>query len=325
MSPVITATHLSRSFPVALKKPGIRGALKGLFWREYKQVSAVNDISLEINEGELVGFIGPNGAGKTTTLKMFSGLLCPTSGRVRVLGVDPFDRSHPFLRQISLVMGQKNQLWWDLPAADTFLLQKEIYSIAEDDFTKRLGELVEMLGVGDVLDTPVRKLSLGQRMKMELIASLLHRPKVLFLDEPTIGLDVVAQEQMRVFLKDYNERYNATILLTSHYMEDVKALCPRVVVIDHGKLLFDGLLADLIAKYTKHKLVTLRLEKRIPLKTLQNFGTVTAYDYPSVTFSAVRSQTKQLALRLLKELPVEDIDVAEAKIEDVIKEVFGGK
>lgn len=325
MAPIISVHNLTRTFAIYKKEAGFSGALKSFFHREYTNSTAVDRISFNIDSGELIGFIGPNGAGKTTTLKMLSGLLYPTSGEVSVLGFTPFDRNAKFLKQISLVMGQKNQLWWDLPAIDTFHLNKEIYEVSDEQFKRVSSELISMLGVEDVLKVPVRKLSLGQRMKMELIAALIHQPKVLFLDEPTIGLDVVAQEHMRDFVKEYNEKFGATIILTSHYMEDVKKLCKRVIVIDHGKLLFDGQLTDLVKKHTKNKLITLRLEKAIDENVLKAYGKLEHVDFPSVTISVPRSQTKELAARMLSELPVEDIDVSEPKIEEVIREVFSEK
>ncbi|MEP7166779.1 MAG: ABC transporter ATP-binding protein [Candidatus Woesebacteria bacterium] len=322
MNPIIHVSSLTRTFQIAQKDPGFVGALRSFVARKYTTATAVDGISFDINSGELIGFIGPNGAGKTTTLKMLSGLLYPSSGDISVLGFTPFDRNRNFLKQISLVMGQKNQLWWDLPAVDTFLLNKEIYEVSDMDYKRIVTELVSMLDVEPVLKTPVRKLSLGQRMKMELIAALLHQPKVLFLDEPTIGLDVIAQEQMRLFIKDYNERYGATIILTSHYMEDVKELCKRVIVIDHGKLLFDGELIDLIKKHTKSKRITLRLEKEIDQKIVEKYGRIESYDYPLLTIVVDRAHTKDIAAELLSKLPVEDIDVSEPKIEEVIREVF---
>jgi len=230
------------------KEPGLRGSFKSLFNRKYYDVKAVDGVSLNIEEGELIGFIGPNGAGKTTTLKVLSGLLYPTSGAVSVLGYTPWERKPEFQKQFSLVMGQKNQLWWDLPAMESFILNKEIYEVPDIQYKKTLDELVELLDVKDFLKIQVRKLSLGQRMKMELIAALIHSPKILFLDEPTIGLDVVMQKKMRDFIKEYNKKYNATIILTSHYMDDVKELCNRVVIIDKGRILFDGALDEIIKK-----------------------------------------------------------------------------
>ncbi|OGD10261.1 ABC transporter, partial [Candidatus Amesbacteria bacterium RIFOXYB1_FULL_44_23] len=249
----ISVSGLKKYYKVHQKEPGLSGSIKSLFNRKYYDVKAVDDVSFEIAEGELVGFIGPNGAGKTTTLKVLSGLLYPTSGLVSVLGYTPWDRKPAFQKQFSLVMGQKNQLWWDLPAIESFILNKEIYEVPDDKYKKTLDELVELLEVGEFLKVQVRKLSLGQRMKMELIAALIHSPKILFLDEPTIGLDVVMQKKMRDFIKQYNRKYQSTIILTSHYMDDVKELCERVVIIDHGKLIFDGKLNDIIKKYADHK------------------------------------------------------------------------
>lgn len=249
--PIIEVKNLHKSFKIYQKEPGLAGSFKSLFHRKYEKKEAVKDVSFTIEEGELIGFIGPNGAGKTTTLKMLSGLLYPSGGHVSVLGFTPFDRKHEFLKQISLVMGQKNQLWWDLPPMDTFLLNKEIYEILDTDFKKRVEELSELLDVKDILNVQVRKLSLGQRMKCELMAALLHHPKIFFLDEPTIGLDVVAQQKLRDFIKEYNEKYKATILLTSHYMRDVKQLCKRVVVINYGEIIYDGDLDQLMKEYAK--------------------------------------------------------------------------
>ncbi|MFH1896133.1 MAG: ABC transporter ATP-binding protein, partial [bacterium] len=253
--PVIQVSKLKKYYKIHKKEPGLKGSVESLFKRKYETVKAVNDVSFTIRQGELVGFIGPNGAGKTTTLKVLSGLLYPDGGVTRVLGYDPYKRQKEFQKQFSLVMGQKNQLWWDLPAYESFVLNKEIYEVSDADFKKRLDELVKLLDVKDVLKVQVRKLSLGQRMKCELIAALLHAPKVLFLDEPTIGLDVVAQKNMREFIREYNQRYQATIILTSHYMGDVKELCQRVVIIDKGGLGFDGQLADVINKYADHKVL----------------------------------------------------------------------
>lgn len=319
---VISVKNLSKTFQITQKEPGFWGSVQSFVHRKTIPMTAVDGVSFDIDNGELIGFIGPNGAGKTTTLKMLSGLLYPSNGKVKVLGYTPFERKREFLQQISLVMGQKNQLWWDLPAIDTFLLNKEIYDIDDKCFHTTLDHLVELLSVGSVLKTPVRKLSLGQRMKMELIAALLHQPKVLFLDEPTIGLDVVAQSSMRDFIKEYNRTYEATIILTSHYMEDVKELCKRVIMIDHGKVLFDGALADLITKHTKWRRITLRLEKKVDEKTLLSYGILKKNEYPIVVLDVDRSSTKQTAAKILATLPVADIEISEPKIEDVIREVF---
>jgi len=249
--PIIDVKNLTKTFKIYKKEAGLSGAFKSLFSRKYEQKIAVNNVSIQIEEGELIGFIGPNGAGKTTTLKMLSGLLYPSEGSISVLGFKPFDRKKEFLKQIALVMGQKNQLWWDLPPMDTFLLNKEIYEISDKDFKERVEELSELLDVKDIIHVQVRKLSLGQRMRCELIAALLHRPRIFFLDEPTIGLDVVVQQRLRHFIKEYNQKYKATILLTSHYMQDVKALCKRVIVINYGEIIYDGNLDRLMAEYAK--------------------------------------------------------------------------
>src|SRR4030067_2181425 len=247
--PIINVDHLIKYYQVHEKEPGLKGSFQSLFHRQYKQVKAVDDISFIIDQGELVGFIGPNGAGKTTTLKCLSGLLYPTGGAVEVLGFNPWRRQPEFQKQFALVMGQKNQLWWDLPALETFNLNKEIYEIPDKQYRQTLNQLVELLDVKDILKIQVRKLSLGQRMKCELIAALLHNPKVLFLDEPTIGLDVVMQKVMRDFVKQYNRQFKSTIILTSHYMGDVKELCERVIIIDKGKILFDGTLQNVIDSF----------------------------------------------------------------------------
>jgi ABC-2 type transport system ATP-binding protein len=245
----IAINQLTKTFRVAQKAPGLAGAFKGLFSREYRDVYAVRKMSFEICEGELVGFLGPNGAGKTTTLKMLSGLLHPSSGEARVLGFTPAKREAAFQKQFTMVMGQRTQLWWDLPCWDSFLLNKEIYEIPDAAFRATVDELTELLEIGDLLDVPVKKLSLGQRMKAELACSLLHRPKVLLLDEPTIGLDVVMQKKVRDFILAYNHRWKATVLLTSHNMDDIAELCTRVLLINHGRLLFDGTLSQLQARF----------------------------------------------------------------------------
>lgn len=322
---VIKVKNLKKFFKVHQKEPGLSGSIKSLFNRKYYDVKAVDDISFEINEGELIGFIGPNGAGKTTTLKMLSGLLYPTSGKVDVLGFTPSDRKADFQKQFSLVMGQKNQLWWDLPAMESLILNKAIYEVPDDQFKRTLDELVELLEVQDILKVQVRKLSLGQRMKMELIAALIHSPKILFLDEPTIGLDVVMQKKMREFIKEYNKRFNATIILTSHYMDDVKELCERVIVIDHGKVLFDGKLEKIIEKYADHKILSVVLSKDVPLEKLEKLASVTEYESPKVVFSVKRSEVSSKAAQILKELPVEDLNIEEVEIEEIIRRLFGEK
>lgn len=323
--PVIEVNKLKKYYKVHQKEPGLGGSIRSLFHRKYYDVKAVDNVSFEIAEGELVGFIGPNGAGKTTTLKCLSGLLYPTAGDVRVLGYTPYERKHPYLKQIALVMGQKNQLWWDLPAIETFILNREIYEVTQDQYDKTLNDLVDMLEVRDLLKVQVRKLSLGQRMKMELIAALIHSPKVLYLDEPTIGLDVVMQKKMRDFIRDYNRKYKATIILTSHYMDDVKELCKRVIIIDKGQLIFDGLLEEIIKKFADHKLLTVVFSKKVEEEKLRKIGKVKEYDFPKAVISVKRSAASLAAAELLQNYPIADLNLEEPQIEDVIREVFTGQ
>lgn len=302
---VISVKNLKKYYQVYSKESGFLGGIKSFFNRKYSTVKAVDGISFEIKEGELVGFIGPNGAGKTTTLKVLSGLLYPTAGEVKVLGFEPFKRQKPFQMNISLVMGQKNQLWWDLPAIDSFILYKEIYEISKERFKDTLNKLSRMLKVQDLLTTPVRKLSLGQRMKLELIAALLHCPKVLFLDEPTIGLDVVAQRAMRDFIKEYNQEFRATILLTSHYMGDVKELCKRVIIINEGKIIYDGPLLKIVNKFAPYKIIKV--------------------DSENGEHQTVRVKKAEVAKKvqdLLTSFEVADLTVEDPPIEDVIREIF---
>lgn len=321
----IVVDHLSKYYSAHQKQPGLWGSVKSLFVRRYFDVRAVDDVSFSIAPGELVGFIGPNGAGKTTTLKVLSGLLYPTAGRVSVLGYEPWKRQAEFQRQFALVMGQKNQLWWDLPAMESFILNKEIYEVPDDKFKSIIAELSEMLDVADVLNVQVRKLSLGQRMKAELIAALLHSPKMLFLDEPTIGLDVVAQKKMRDFIKGYNRKYGATVILTSHYMEDVKELCQRVVIIDHGKILFDGPLSDVVAKYADHKTIVATFDGEVTREDLAKIGQVQEFDLPKATINVARADTSKKASQLLNEFSVVDLTIEEPPIEDIIRELFSGR
>jgi len=321
----IQVKNLKKFYKVHKKEPGLKGSVKSLFKRKYEAVRAVNNVSFEIGEGELVGFIGPNGAGKTTTLKCLSGLLYPDGGSPSVLGFNPWERKTEFLKQIALVMGQKNQLWWDLPPLETFLLNKEIYEVPKPQFEKTLNELVKLLEVKDVLKVQVRKLSLGQRMKCELIAALLHSPKVLFLDEPTIGLDVVMQKKMRDFIREYNQRYKATIILTSHYMGDVKELCDRVMIIDKGKLVFDGRLEEITKKFADHKQIVITLSKEVDPKKLESFGEIKEFSYPKLVYTVKRTQASEKAAQVLDKLPVGDLNIEESPIEDIIRELFTGK
>jgi len=322
---IIKVKNLKKYYKVHEKEPGLKGSIKSLFSRKYKEVKAVDNISFEVKEGELVGFIGPNGAGKTTTLKCLSGLLYPTSGTVEVLGFTPWDRKAAFQKQFSLVMGQKNQLWWDLPPIETFILNKEIYEIPDNQYQKILKKLVKLLDVQKILNIQVRKLSLGQRMKCELIAALIHNPKVLFLDEPTIGLDVVMQKTVRDFIKDYNKQFKSTILLTSHYMGDVKKLAKRVIIIDSGTLLFDGNLQDVIDRFARNKIISLVFSKEINQRELAEFGDVREYQYPKARINVPRNQAAKKASDLLDKFPVADLVIEEPPIEAIIREVFTGK
>src|SRR6478672_9878913 len=258
--PTITVQNLTKAFRTYKKRPGFMGAVKGLFHRKYEQTVAVKGVSFSVEEGELVGFLGPNGAGKTTTLKMLAGLLYPTSGTAKVLGYVPWERNDGYRRQFALLLGQKNQLWWDLPALESLELNAQIYGISRESLQKTVDEMTSLLDVKDKLNVMVRELSLGERMKMELIASLLHKPKVLFLDEPTIGLDVVSQKKVREFLRQYNAKHKTTVLLTSHYMADIQALCDRVIIIDHGTIFFDGRLSEVVDRFADSKLVTIQCE-----------------------------------------------------------------
>ncbi len=313
-----------RRAPQGLRRPraggGAKAATKSLVRRTTREVKAVDAISFDIEPGEVVGFLGPNGAGKTTTLKMLSGLLYPTEGEARVLGHVPSKREKDFLRRITLVMGNRNQLQWDLPALDSFELNRAIYRIPRPDFTPIRDELVELLDVGDLVRKPVRQLSLGERMKVEIVGSLLHRPQVLFLDEPTIGLDVTMQKRIRTFVAEYNERHGATVLLTSHYMADVEALCERVIVIHHGRILFDGQLAELARTFTAHKTIAVALENGAG--DLSAYGEVTSRDGDVVTLRVPKAETARVTARLLAEQEVLDLNVEDPPIEDVIELVF---
>lgn len=322
---VVKVKNLKKYYRVHKKEPGLVGSIKSFFSRKYQDVKAVDSISFEIDEGELIGFIGPNGAGKTTTLKCLSGLLYPTSGKVSVLGFDPWERKPEFLKQIALVMGQKNQLWWDLPPIETFILNKEIYEIPDAKYAKTLDELVKLLEVEDILKIQTRKLSLGQRMKCELIAALLHSPQVLFLDEPTIGLDVVMQKKMRDFIKEYNRRFKATIILTSHYMGDIQELCKRVIIIDKGRIVFDGQLNEIVKRYADHKRISVILAKEIDPKKIEGIGKLKEFDYPKLVISVKRKQASIAAAQVLDKFPVVDLNIEEPVIEDIIRELFTGK
>ena len=324
---VIEVSQLSKSFRTYRKQPGLRGAVRGLFRREMEETQAVDHLDFRVEEGELVGFLGPNGAGKTTTLKMLAGLLYPTAGGARVLGYVPWERADGYRRQFALLLGQKNQLWWDLPSRESLELNAEIYGISRADFESTVAELSALLGVESKLNVMVRELSLGERMKMELIAALLHRPRVLFLDEPTIGLDVVSQKTVREFLKHHNATQRTTILLTSHYMADIQELCDRVIIIDHGRIFFDGRLAEILDRFVDFKLVTIRLDAggaAVPAE-LSAYGEVVERNELMVRMRVKRHRVIPVCKALLDELPVSDIDIQEVPIEEVIRRLFTEK
>lgn len=322
MKKAIVVDHLVKNFESIEKGTGVRNSFLSLIHPKKKVITAVNNLSFTIQEGELVGFIGPNGAGKTTTLKTLSGLLYPTSGFVSVLDFNPWEKKSDFLKQISLVMGQKNQLWWDLPAMESFELNKEIYEITDKEFKRNLDELVNLLNVSSFLQTQVRKLSLGQRMKMELIASLIYKPRVMFLDEPTIGLDLVAQKNLRDFIYKYNKKYNATIILTSHNMKDLVDLTRRVIVINDGQLIFDGALEELTVKYAKDKLIKAKFSEEVDIKKLEEIGEVKRFEFTEVSILVPRETVAVAASELLQNFPISDLTIEEIPIEDVIRTVF---
>jgi len=322
--PAIEVHGLTKTFRTYRKQPGFTGAVKGLFRRTYEQTAAVREVSFTIEPGELVGFLGPNGAGKTTTLKMLAGLLYPTSGSARVLGYTPWERHDGYRRQFALLLGQKNQLWWDLPARESLELNARIYGIPDDVLERTVAEMTELLAVREKLDVAVRELSLGERMKMELIASLLHRPRVLFLDEPTIGLDVVSQKTVREFLREHNRKEKTTILLTSHYMADIQALCERVIIIDQGAISFDGRLSEVVDRFADFKLVTIHIEGAAnhSAVNLNKYGEVLEQTPGRITLKVKRDRVIPVCKTLLDELPVSDIDIQEVPIEEVIRRVF---
>ncbi len=325
---IITVENLSKVYPVAVKEAGISGTLRHFWQRNYRSIVAVQDVSFQIAPGEIVGFLGPNGAGKTTTLKMLTGLIHPSTGRVRVAGHIPFRRESSFLQKITLVMGQKQQLIWDLPAMDSLKINAAVYDIPDKVFQSRLSELTEMLALGDKLKQPVRKLSLGERMKAELLAALLHQPQVLFMDEPTLGLDVNAQAAVREFLRQYNQQYGATIILTSHYMADITALCERVLLIYEGGLIYDGNLDDLLAKFSPYREVRVELAHPMSIaetqliESLQSYSDFTEIDGQFVRFLVQRDALTKTVSRILAEQQVIDLTVSDPPIEEIVGKVF---
>ena len=320
--PAIDVRHLRKIYRVYRKREGLFASLKGLFHREYKEVAAVDDVSFQIEEGEMVAFLGPNGAGKTTTLKLLSGLIYPTGGEATVLGHIPWKRENAYRRRFSLVMGQKNQLWWDLPAQESFRLHQEIYRVEREQFKRRLDELVDLLEVRELIGQPVRELSLGERMRMELIAALLHSPEILLLDEPTIGLDVVSQRRVQEFLKFYQAERRITVVLTSHYMKDVEALCKRAIIINEGEIKHDGPLAEIIDRFSHHKIMEIQFAGTTQPPNLDRYGTVIEIAPPRVKLEVPRKKIPEILSDLLARYTIEDVGVQERPLEEVIAEVF---
>ena len=321
--PIIEVRGLAKSYRVYNKREGLADSVRGLFRREYREVKAVQGIDLNVEQGEFVAFLGPNGAGKTTTLKLLSGVINPTSGSASVMGFTPWQRKNEYRRRFALVMGQKNQLWWDLPAQESYRLHQQIYGVPVEEFDGTLAELTDLLDVGGLLSRPVRELSLGERMKMELIAALLHRPEVLFLDEPTIGLDVIAQHNIQQFLKYYQEKRKITILLTSHYMKDIAALCKRVVIIAGGRIEYDGSLSGVIDNFSGHKVMTLQFaDGHQP--DLSQLGEVLDETWPKVRLRVDRRDVPRVLSEVLRDNPIEDVAVEDVPLEEVIAELFRG-
>lgn len=319
---MIEVSQLRKWYRVHRREPGLKAALRSLFRRPYETVKAVEDISFSIGPGERVGFLGPNGAGKTTTLKVLSGLLHPTEGKVAVAGYLPQRRERGFLEQITLVMGQKQQLLWDLPPSETFLLNRAIYDIPPKQYRETVAELTALLELGPLLGKPTRQLSLGERMKCELAVALLHRPRVLFLDEPTIGLDVSMQSTVRAFIRAYNERFGATVLLTSHYMEDVAALCPRVMVIDKGRLIYDGALTELVRRVRPDKRVHLKLSRPVQRAELEALGRVVEHRDAEAAVQVSQESLQAAVARALASLPLTDLTVEDPPLEEVMRDLF---
>lgn len=320
--PIILVEDLSKVYPIAIKEPGLKGTLRHFFNRTYRNVKAVEGVSFSIEAGEVVGFLGANGAGKTTTLKMLTGLIYPSAGTVSVCDRTPFRREADFLQKITLVMGQKQQLIWDLPVLDSLRINAAVYGIADKDYRLRVGELTEMLSLEGKLNQPVRKLSLGERMKAELMAALLHQPEVLFLDEPTLGLDINAQFSVRKFLREYNERYQATVLLTSHYMADITALCKRVLLIHEGQLVYDGNLDGLLDRFAPYREVQVELANPLSKDCASAYGEVESIEGLSVRFLVKREELMVGVAKMLAELEVVDLTVTDPPIEEVIGRVF---
>ncbi len=320
--PVISVQSLSKSYRVYQKTEGLWASVRGLFHREYREVQAVKNVSLQVERGEFVAFLGPNGAGKTTTLKLLSGVIYPSAGKAEVMGFVPWERKLEYRRRFALVMGQKNQLWWDLPAGESFRLHQQIYRIDPKQYQATLDELCELLDIGRLLQQPVRELSLGERMKMELSAALLHSPEVLFLDEPTIGLDVVAQHRIQQFLKNYQQERQITVLLTSHYMKDVAALCKRVVIIAQGEIKYDGSLSGIVDRFSGQKLITLQLASDETASGLEQFGSIVSVELPKVKIRIPRAEVPRALAAILAQRTIEDVVVEDPPLEEVIASMF---
>lgn len=322
MNNCIEVKHLTKRFEYYKKEDGVKGSLKNFFKREKLIKESVNNISFNIKEGEFVGFIGPNGAGKTTTLKMLSGILFPTAGEVNILGYIPWERKNEFKRQFSIIMGQKNQLWWDLPAKESLYLNKCIYGIEDEEYKKTIKMLADLMEVSDIMDVQVRRLSLGERMKLEIIAALLHRPKVIFLDEPTIGLDMISQKKIRNFLKYYNQEYKATILLTSHYMKDIEDLCSRIIVINEGVVVYDGKSEGINSIYDDKKIITLKFSSIVGKEILEQFGNIRKYDEYEAEIEVNKDNVKKLLQKVTDTMPIEDFGISDIPLEEGLERIY---
>ncbi len=319
---MISVKHVSKIYKSHVRQNNL---LKDIFFRTFKEHEAVKDISFDIDSNELIGFIGPNGAGKTSTLKMLAGILYPSSGSISVLGHTPFDKKREFLKQIAFIMGQRNQLIWDLPAYDSFELQRAVYEIDQTEYKKTLDHLLSILDCAPLMEKPVKTLSLGERMKMELIAGLLHRPKLVFLDEPTIGLDIFSQEAIRIFIKEFQQTYKATVILTSHYLEDVKKLAKRLIIIHKGVIMYDGSLKNIIEQYSTEKRIKITLEEKVSEIKVNTIGKPLSYIHPQLIYSVKRSEIPEKIKQISASLPFSDLTVEDASIEDVIKTFFSEK
>ncbi len=324
MNPAIHVRDLRKVFRQSKKREGLGGAVKGLFSRQFTEVEAVKGVTFDIPQGEIVGFLGPNGAGKTTTIKMLTGIISATSGELSVLGYQPFERRQEWLRRIALVMGNKQQLWWDLPAYDGFRVLKELYDVSESDFKHRVGSLATALELEEQLHRPLRQLSLGERMKCELIAAVIHQPEVLFLDEPTIGLDVVSQKRIREFLAHLNSEHGTTMVLTSHYMQDVKELCKRIVVINKGEIAFDGPVDGLVRQYSSVRYLKLDFSSKVERVDIEKFGRVSEFDGMMAIVAIDQKNAAIMTATILGELPVIDLALEDVPIDDIIRDVFSG-